>query len=130
MRPMPPATRSRGNSSRMIPKASGKMPPAAPWITRPTSITASVVESAETSVPAASSTSTIISRRSLPYMSPSRPMSGVAIDALRRYAVSTQLTEFSDVCSACWISGSAGATSDCSSAYEMPAIARSANVTP
>ncbi len=29
-RPMLPATRSRGNSSRTIPKASGKMPPAAP----------------------------------------------------------------------------------------------------
>ena len=80
-------------------------------------------------MPAASSTSTIISSRSLPYMSPSRPISGVAIDALSRYAVSTQLTEFSEVCSACWISGSAGATSDCSSAYEMPAIARRAKVT-
>ena len=114
----------------MIPKASGKIPPAAPWITRPTSIRASVVESAETSVPAASNTSTIIRSRSLPYMSPSRPMSGVAMDALRRYAVSTQLTEFSEVCSACWISGRAGATSDCSSAYEMPAIASRAKVTP
>src|SRR3954468_19393608 len=40
--PIPPATRSRGNSSRMIPNASGKMPPAAAWITRPTSISARV----------------------------------------------------------------------------------------
>ena len=35
---MLPATRSRGNSSRTIPNASGKMPPPAPWITRPTII--------------------------------------------------------------------------------------------
>ncbi len=100
----------------MIPNASGNTPPAAPWITRPMSITVSVVESAETRVPAARRTSTIISSRSLPYMSPSRPIRGVAIEALRRYAVSTQLTEFSEVCRACWISGRAGATSDCSRA--------------
>jgi hypothetical protein len=52
------------------------------------------------------------------------------MEALRRYAVSTQLTEFSDVCRACWSSGRAGATSDCSRAYEIPAVARSANVIP
>ena len=74
-------------------------------------------------VPTASSASTITSSRSLPYMSPSRPISGVATDALSRYEVSTQLTEFSDVCSACWMSGSAGATSDCRSAYDTPASA-------
>jgi len=34
--PMLPATFSRGNSSRTMPKASGKMPPAAPWSARPT----------------------------------------------------------------------------------------------
>ena len=114
----------------MIPNASGKIPPAAPWITRPISITASVVETADTNVPTASSTSTIIRSRALPYMSPSRPITGVAIEALRRYAVSIQLTEFSEVCSACWSSGSAGATSDCSRAYEIPATASRANVTP
>jgi hypothetical protein len=74
-------------------------------------------------------TSTTTSRRSFPYMSPRRPISGVAIDALRRYAVSTQLTEFTDVCSACWMSGRAGATSDWSSAYETAANASSAKVT-
>lgn len=63
-----------------------------------------------------SSTSTTTSSRSLPYMSPSRPINGVATDALSRYAVSTQLAELTDVCSECWMSGSAGATSDCSSA--------------
>src|SRR5690348_2850702 len=63
-------------------------------------------------------------------MSPIRPISGVATDALRRYEVSTQLTEFSEVCSACWIPGSAGATSDCSSAYDTPPRARTASVMP
>ena len=33
-RPIPPATFSRGNSSRTMPKASGKMPPATPWMKR------------------------------------------------------------------------------------------------
>ena len=68
----------------MIPNASGKIPPAAPWMTRPTSITASDAAIAETSVPTQSSASTITSSRSLPYMSPSRPMIGVATDALSR----------------------------------------------
>ena len=81
---MLPATRSRGNSSRMIPNASGKTPPPTPWMTRPTSSTDSEVASAETSVPAASATSTQKSTRSLPWMSPRRPISGVATDALSR----------------------------------------------
>ena len=113
----------------MIPNASGKTPPAAPCTTRPTSITRSEVASAETIVATQSSMSTTTSSRSLPCMSPSRPISGVAIDALSRYAVSTQLTELTDVCSECWMSGSAGATSDWSSAYDTAAIANSENVT-
>ena len=39
IRPMLPATRSRGNSSRMIPKQSGKMPPPKPCRTRPATTT-------------------------------------------------------------------------------------------
>ena len=39
--PIAGATRSRGNSSRMMPMASGKMAPPAPWIARPAIITAS-----------------------------------------------------------------------------------------
>ncbi len=41
IKPIPPATFSRGNSSRMIPNASGKIPPATPWITRATISSAS-----------------------------------------------------------------------------------------
>ena len=61
-------------------------------------------------------------------MSPSRPISGVATAALMRYPVSTQLTEFTDVCKVCWMSASAGTTSDCSSAYAIAGSASSANV--
>jgi hypothetical protein len=40
-------------------------------------------------------------------------MIGVATEALKRYAVSTQPTALSDVCREFWISGSAGTTNDC-----------------
>jgi hypothetical protein len=82
--PMPPATFCFGNSSRMIPNASGKMPPPAPWITRPASSRPIEVATADSSVPKQSSTSVITSTRSLPYMSPRRPMIGVPTDALSR----------------------------------------------
>ncbi len=82
--PMLPATRSRGNSSRMIPKASGKMPPPAPCTTRPAISSGSDVANAEISVPAPRTTSTPTSTRSLPWMSPRRPSSGVATEALSR----------------------------------------------
>ena len=49
---MPVATFSRGNSSRMIPMASGKIAPPAPWIARPAIITASEPASADTTDPA------------------------------------------------------------------------------
>ena len=45
-------TFSRGNSSRMIPKQSGKMPPPAPCRTRPATTTSRLVPSAETTEPA------------------------------------------------------------------------------
>ena len=49
--PMPPTTRSLGNSSRMMPKESGKTAPPAPWMIRPTSMIGSVVARALTRVP-------------------------------------------------------------------------------
>ena len=84
MTPMAPATRSAGNSSRMMPKASGNTAPAAPWITRPTSITGSVVARALISDPTESAIRTATMTRSLPIMSPTRPRMGVAMAALRR----------------------------------------------
>ena len=55
IRPMLRRDRSRGNSSRMIPKQSGKMPPPAPCRTRPATTTPSACPSAETTEPAANS---------------------------------------------------------------------------
>jgi hypothetical protein len=54
-------------------------------------------------------------------------MIGVATDALRRNAVSTQPTALSDVWREAWICGSAGTTSDCRSAYAMPPRERTAS---
>ena len=51
--PMPVATLSRGNSSRMIPMASGKIAPPAPWIARPAIMTPSEPARAATSEPSA-----------------------------------------------------------------------------
>ena len=68
--------------------------------------------------------------RSLPNMSPSRPRIGVKIEALSRNAVSTHATAVGEVCRSRWISGSAGATSDCSSAYVAPLSARTPKVRP
>ena len=92
MSAIPPATRSRGNSSRTIPNASGKIAPPSPWIARAPIITGSVVASAARSVPAPSPASTTTSVRFFPNMSPSRPAIGVATDAARRYAVKIQVT--------------------------------------
>ena len=80
-KPMPPATRSGGNSSRTIPNESGKMPPATPWITRARISTPRLDDTAASSVPAASTTSVATSTCSLPNMSPSRPRMAVPTDA-------------------------------------------------
>ncbi len=111
---MLPATFSCGNSSRTIPNASGKMPPAAPWMKRATMISASELDTAAISVPAARIRSVTSSRRSLPYMSPRRPRIAVPTDADSRYAVSSHAIPVSLVCSACWIVGSAGTTDELS----------------
>src|SRR3954451_538853 len=126
--PIEPGTRSRGNSSRMIPKASGKMPPPAPWMTRPRINGPALAAIAETTVPAPMTPIATRSRRSLPYMSPSRPKIGVATDALIRYEVRIHVAVVSEMPRSFWISGSAGATSDCSSANASPAVASTASV--
>ncbi len=128
--PMAPATRSAGNSSRMMPKASGNTAPAAPWTTRPTIMTVSEVASALTRVPTLSATNTTTSIFSLPTWSPMRPRMGVAMAALRRYAVSSQLAPFSDVCKVCSSWGIAGMIKDCSKLNASAAVARTTKVTP
>jgi len=114
--PIAALTFSRGNSSRMIPNASGMMPPPMPWITRAAIMTPIDVATAASSDPIPSATRVTSSIRSLPTMSPIRPRMGVATDADSRYAVITQVTVLCVVCRWCWTVGSTGATSDCSRA--------------
>ena len=84
IRPMLEPTFSRGNSSRMIPKQSGKMPPPAPCRTRPATTTSRLVPSAEMTEPATKMPSATTSRRRLPNMSPRRPKTGVHTAAASR----------------------------------------------
>ena len=64
--PSPVAIRSGGNVSRMIPNASGKTPPATPWMTRPAISTPIEFASAQTTPPSENSSSTSVSTRPLP----------------------------------------------------------------
>jgi hypothetical protein len=79
--PTAPATFSAGNSSRMIPNATGSIPPASPWITRATIITPMLGATAASSDPAARATREATKTRSFRIMSPTRPRIGVAIEA-------------------------------------------------
>ena len=64
--PSPVATRSGGNVSRTMPKASGNTPPATPWITRPTSSSSIELLSAHTTPPNENTSSTTVRVRPLP----------------------------------------------------------------
>ena len=92
------------------------MPPPAPWITRATISSGSVLTRAAISVPAERITYVQSSSRSFPNMSPSRPRTGVATEAESRYAVSTQAMPVSLAFRLFWRSGRAGMTADCRSA--------------
>ena len=129
IRPMLPATRSGGNSSRAIENASGKMPPATPWITRATINIPSEVDTAASSVPNARISSVQSSSFSLPYISPSRPITEVPTDAESRKAVSSQVVPVSEACSSCWKVGNAGITADDRTAYASPAVESTARIT-
>src|SRR5262249_55348601 len=129
-RASPPATRSRGNASRTMPNASGKIAPPRPWIVRATIITASEWVTAASSEPAARPTSVTTKTGFFPYMSPSRPAIGVTTEAARRYAVKTQATPVVVVWRSPWSTGSAGTTSDWRSAYAAPASERTARSRP
>src|SRR5215469_8128673 len=127
--PMLPAIRSAGNSSRAIANASGKMPPATPWMTRATISVGSDSDRAASSVPAESTTRVHTNSRCLPYMSPSLPMIAVPIDADSRNPVSSQVTPVSLACRSCCNVGSAGITAELSTAYTAPASDRTARIT-
>jgi hypothetical protein len=100
----------------MSPKDKGRTPPPTPWMTRATIINGIELATAAKREPTVSATNVKTSSRSLPCMSPSRPTMGVKIAADKRYAVSTHVTEFCEVCRPAWIVGKTGMTSDCSNA--------------
>jgi hypothetical protein len=126
---MLPATRSPGNSSRTIANASGKIPPATPWMMRPTIRTGSEPARAASSVPAASISRVHTSSRCLPYMSPSLPMIAVPTEAESRKPVSSQVIPVSLACRLCWIVGSAGITAELRIAYVRAASDSTARIT-
>ena len=127
--PTAPVTFSAGNSSRMIPNATGIIPPPIPWITRATIMTPIDDATAASSEPTASAISVATKTRSLPIMSPSRPRIGVMIDADSRYAVSTHVAAACVVCNWCCTVVSTGITSDCNSANAATPRDNTANVT-
>ena len=100
----------------MMPKASGKIAPPSPCTARAAIITPSDEVNAAASVPAQTAPSVHSRMRRRPYMSPRRPASGVATAAESRNAVKTHAAPVCVVCSRSWIVGSAGTTSDCTSA--------------
>ncbi len=111
--PIPPTTRSRGNSSLMMPKASGNTAPPAPVMIRPASMIGKVVARALIRVPRVSTTRIAARTLSFPIMSPTRPRIGVQMAALSRYPVSSQATASADACSECSRDGRAGIMRDC-----------------
>ena len=78
-------------------------------------------ESCREQVPIARTTSVQSSSFSLPYMSPSRPITEVPTDADSRNAVSSHVDPVSLVCRACWKVGSAGITAEDSTEYQAGA---------
>ena len=125
--PTAPATRSRGSSSRTMPNASGNTAPPTPWSARPASMTASDGASAQTKVPTPSVAITTSSMRCLPCMSPRRPNTGVKTAVASRFALRIQVPLEAPAPSERSMSGSAGTTTDCSSANVVPAIESTAS---
>nr|WP_262414572.1 hypothetical protein [Streptomyces sp. ST1015] len=81
---MRPGTASAANSSRMMPKESGKSAPPTPWTTRATMRTPMVGASAASRQPTRTAARTATSVRLRPIRSPTRPRIGVKTDAESR----------------------------------------------
>lgn len=115
---------SAGTTSRSRLMPSGTTPMPRPWRPRPAIIGITEEDRAQTTEPRTSGTRETSSIRRLPYMSPSRPATGVETAAARRVAVMTQEAldaEVSKRVGSCAISGT---TSVCVRAATMPAKAR------
>ena len=126
--PIPTFTFSGGNSSRMIPKLSGKTAPPAPARARKPISEPMFQANAPPTVPIRKIESATTSIRSLPCWSPSLPRIGVATDADSRNTVRTHVAHAGLVSNSCWNVGSAGKTIVCCSANAVPAIVRIASV--
>ena len=129
MSPIPTVTFSRGNSSLMIPKLSGKIAPPAPCTARNAISDQMFHAKIAATQPTKNTARLITSSRSLPYWSPSLPSTGVATDATSRKTVSTHVTHVVVVCRSRCSAGNAGMTIVCCSAYAVPPRVRIASVT-
>ncbi len=112
----------------MIPKLSGNTAPPAPEIARKAISEPMFHAKAPPIVPSRKIESATTSMRSFPYWSPSLPRIGVAIEAVSRKAVSTQVAQAGVVSNSCWKVVSAGKTIVCCSAKAVPAVVRIASV--
>ena len=114
--PTPVATRSWGNSSRMMPKARGRTAAPMPWMARATMSTTMDCASPASADPTARARRVTTSIRSLPTMSPTRPRMGVKTDADSKKTVTTQVTVDWVVWRSSWMVLRTGVTSDWSRA--------------
>jgi hypothetical protein len=112
----------------MMPNEIGIKPPPTPCIARAMIMTVIEVARAASTEPITNAISTATSTFFLPSMSATRPRIGVHTDAESRYAVSTQVTVFSVVCSFVSSSGSTGDTIDWSTEYPSVPSARMTKV--
>ncbi len=119
-------SRSAGSSSRMMLMPSGMTPEANPWRARPTIIGDRLSLSAHTTEPATRSARLISSIRRLPYMSPRRPMVGVATAAASRVAVIAQAVSAAGAPRRLGNCGTSGITTVCMSDTTMPEKASTA----
>ena len=129
-RPIPTFMRAGGNSSRMIPKLSGKTAPAAPDTMRKAISVQMSGAAAQPMQPTRNVAREKTSSRSLPNRSPSLPRMGVSTAAESRNPVSTHVTQVVDASSSRWSSGSAGTTIVCWRAYAVAARVRIPSVRP
>lgn len=124
------ARRSAGTVSRMTLMPSGMTPAASPCRARPTIIGPTVSLSAASTEPTTSTPRLTSSMRRLPYMSPRRPMTGVATPPLSRVAVTTQAVRSAVESSRVGSCGTSGTMSVCMSETTIPENARIAMISP
>ena len=114
MIPIAAATRSPSYSSRRIPYASGNTPLEVPASSRPTISGTNDDETPHSTTPARTTTSTTTSARLRPYISPSRPMIGVATEPLSTNVVRIQVASASEPwipAASTWTAGTTSVTS-------------------